>query len=259
MLATDQSGAVTWKAVMDAFGEAKVLPQNRITMNLRLPGQYFDAESGMHYNLHRDYNPETGRYLQSDPIGLNGGINLYGHVEQNPLSLMDTRGMAVEWNGHMVSFKAVGFKSPWLITNFIGASAGKFTLTSECKCGKQYRVEGFVVRLAGGKPSKIDVSYESLGLTHEAADCPVPYAAQGVSWTIAGNLNYSIFSVGGSVVRLGALTAMPSLPQNIPDVLNTSVRGVMEAERKWGWDFSVEIGVSYVQESLQLMDGCCER
>jgi len=92
ILATDKTGVVTWKAVSDAFGETKVLPPSRITMNLRFPGQYFDAESGSHYNLHRDYNLQTGRYLQSDPIGLQGGINIYGYAGKNPFVFIDADG-----------------------------------------------------------------------------------------------------------------------------------------------------------------------
>ncbi|WP_213881947.1 RHS repeat-associated core domain-containing protein, partial [Pseudomonas sp. dw_358] len=59
---------------------------------LRFPGQVYDATSQLSYNYYRDYNAQTGRYVQSDPIGLEGGINTYGYVGGNPLSYIDQRG-----------------------------------------------------------------------------------------------------------------------------------------------------------------------
>ncbi len=62
--------------------------------NLRFPGQYFDPESGLHYNYFRDYDPAIGRYVQSDPIGLMGGLNAYGYAFQSPMVRTDPLGLA---------------------------------------------------------------------------------------------------------------------------------------------------------------------
>jgi len=60
---------------------------------LRFPGQYFDEETGLHWNFFRDYNPSTGRYLEKDPIGLRGGINVFAYVQNNPAKLSDPFGL----------------------------------------------------------------------------------------------------------------------------------------------------------------------
>ncbi|NDY43312.1 RHS repeat-associated core domain-containing protein [Dissulfurirhabdus thermomarina] len=77
------------KAEYEAFGRAHVAPAARATCNLRFPGQYFDQETGLHYNWHRYYDPSTGRYLTPDPIGLNGGMNLFLYAEANPINFTD--------------------------------------------------------------------------------------------------------------------------------------------------------------------------
>jgi RHS repeat-associated protein len=97
-LATNGSGTVVWRWDSDAFGigAANQDPDsdtNLVTVRLRFPGQYFDAETGLHYNYFRDYDAVTGRYIQSDPIGLAGGINTYAYVRGNPLSYDDPLGL----------------------------------------------------------------------------------------------------------------------------------------------------------------------
>jgi RHS repeat-associated protein len=101
---TDQSQAVIWRASYKPFGEA-ILQEDpdgdgvNTVMNIRYPGQYYDQESGTYYNYYRDYDPGLGRYIQSDPIGLRGGLNTYGYVYQNPLLYTDPYGLAPDWVG----------------------------------------------------------------------------------------------------------------------------------------------------------------
>ena len=61
--------------------------------NLRFPGQYFDSETGKHYNYFRDYDPAIGRYVESDPIGLRGGVNSFAYAWARPLTLIDPLGL----------------------------------------------------------------------------------------------------------------------------------------------------------------------
>ncbi|MDF5861628.1 RHS repeat-associated core domain-containing protein [Pseudomonas aeruginosa] len=93
-LATDASGQIAWQWQSDAFGRGEALSQGSTRVNLRFPGQYYDAESGLHYNYFRDYDPETGRYVESDPIGLDGGLNTYAYVGSNPVGLVDPNGLS---------------------------------------------------------------------------------------------------------------------------------------------------------------------
>lgn len=96
---TDESGNVVWSAKYSAFGKAVVDEDPdadgiTVSNNLRFPGQYFDEETGKHYNWNRYYDPTSGRYTQVDPIGFRGGDeNLYGYVGGNPVNFNDPYGL----------------------------------------------------------------------------------------------------------------------------------------------------------------------
>ena len=103
-LLTNQTGQPVWRALASPFGQATVDEDvdgdgTDVVMNLRFPGQYFDAESGLHYNYFRTYDPNLGRYITSDPIGLFGGLNSYAYVGSNPLFWVDPLGLAPSWVG----------------------------------------------------------------------------------------------------------------------------------------------------------------
>jgi RHS repeat-associated protein len=91
---TDSTGTVVWSAYYKPFGAATITVST-ITNNLRFPGQYYDAETGLNYNLNRDYNQSIGRYIEVDPIGIEEGENhlLYVYAENNPLSNIDRLGL----------------------------------------------------------------------------------------------------------------------------------------------------------------------
>jgi len=97
----DELGKVAWRWDSEAFGTT---PANEdpdqdgkvFSYNLRFPGQYFDQSTGLHYNGFRDYDPAIGRYIESDPIGLVGGINTYAYTGSNSINRTDALGLSPE-------------------------------------------------------------------------------------------------------------------------------------------------------------------
>ena len=90
-------------------------------------GRWLAGRHAEHYNYFRDYDPVTGRYVESDPIGINGGINSYGYVHQSPLLSYDPHGLKVIWKGTVSSFAGI---------EGVGAGFFMFDLVSDCVGGK---------------------------------------------------------------------------------------------------------------------------
>ena len=97
----DGTKRIVWRWDSEPFGTAAANEDPdgdgvRFAFNLRFPGQYLDAETGLHYNYFRDYDPATGRYIESDPAGLAAGLNTYAYVGSDPVGSVDPLGLAEE-------------------------------------------------------------------------------------------------------------------------------------------------------------------
>ena len=95
----DQTGNQVWEGRALAFGETQVQAGNQIENNLRFPGQYFDLETKTHQNYFRTYDQLGGRYRESDPIGLEGGVNWFAYVGGSPVSWKDPTGLSETLGG----------------------------------------------------------------------------------------------------------------------------------------------------------------
>jgi RHS repeat-associated protein len=97
----DAQNRVVWRWDSDPFGVAAPAEDpdgdgKAVTLDLRFPGQYFDRETNLHYNYFRDYDPQTGRYVQADPIGVEGAPNRYAYADNIPSSKRDPLGLIAE-------------------------------------------------------------------------------------------------------------------------------------------------------------------
>ncbi|MDD2024133.1 RHS domain-containing protein, partial [Pseudomonas putida] len=104
---TDSEGEIVWQATYRSWGAVEQLPVSKVEQNLRFQGQYFDQETGLHYNTFRYYDCELGRFVTQDPIGLDGGFNLYRYVSSpftgvDPWGWCEKKGMGVSKSGHHV-------------------------------------------------------------------------------------------------------------------------------------------------------------
>ena len=88
---TNAQKTTVWRAANDAFGRSAVLVDSIGGLNIGFPGQYYDGESATWWNGYRNYCPVTGRYLQTDPIGLSAGSTPFAYANSNPVSYIDPR------------------------------------------------------------------------------------------------------------------------------------------------------------------------
>ena len=151
----------TWDLASEAFGNTAPNqdPDGDATafvFNMRFPGQRFDAASGLNYNYFRDYDAVTGRYVESDPIGLDGGLNTYAYVGASPFNFMDSAGL-LRWTNHGTTtthnFNPANppLPSPFYGAGRVPANAGAtvsadWTIRPKCVCqGGVYVLDEFEI------------------------------------------------------------------------------------------------------------------
>jgi RHS repeat-associated protein len=162
---------------------------------LRLPGQYFDKETNLHYNYFRDYDSGTGRYVQADPLGTattwprvpTTGLNhLYAYVENGPLRATDPRGL-VKWSG-------------WGKSLVLGPyGRDEYELESECRCGTQVRIKVTVNSVGpgkGGSSTRDEAEFE------DDLECPNPMAFAGPAFGFTATIAFR-YGVSYSRIQIG--------------------------------------------------------
>jgi RHS repeat-associated protein len=241
---TDGNQAVVWSSENNAFGNN---PGTDLIggLNLGFPGQYYDIESGTYYNYFRTYDATTGRYLQSDPIGLAGGLNSSGYAFGNPVRFSDPYGIV----------------PPQLIGAGVGALIGG--------------VSGAVTAMSGPNPSFKSVATATIvgaggGAVAGATLQPQSAIAAGVAAGMAGNLGGQVLEKGdisevdvvemaiyGGVGGTGAVTGIivRTVAPRAVGSLTTSSIGIwgetgVAASVELAGDVLITVGQSYESQTV---------
>ena len=141
--ASNDAGEVTWRVTYRAWGSVVVEEVAEIRQRVRFPGQYLDAETGLHYNRFRYYEPQVGRFISQDPIGLEGGFNTFS-FPTNPITWTDVLGLEPDCPCKDVKWK--GFSKGKLSEHFDkhvkkGGEFGDITQSEYLKQAKAFAAE----------------------------------------------------------------------------------------------------------------------
>jgi RHS repeat-associated protein len=193
---TDSTNTVVWEAIYKPFGEAEVNEHSTVVNNFRFPGQYYDEETGLHYNYYRYYDPSTGRYLTPDPIGLFSGVNVFLYARNNPINHSDSDGLLID------TLADFGFML-WDIWNII---------TAENPCERKDSITALALDTGGlftpfvtglGKAYKFGKKGSKLiHASKSARSAPIEYTKSGERFVRVGNkaenLKFTFENPGGT-------------------------------------------------------------
>ena len=241
---TNENGVVVWSWDSDAFGAAAANDDPdgdgvATVVNLRFPGQYYDGETGLHYNYFRYYDPSTGRYITSDPIGLRGGLNTYGYVNANPNGFIDPTGL-VGWEGSITQVT---------MAFVVGGSFGEFEFTSDCVNGRRAKVSGLIAGFTHGigasvMPGSLSQSHLQMQDFRESLN---PRIFDGFYISYYAGASYTGGGIGISYLNLGDVRSPTPVD---PNPLSYSI------ESNIGLGATITVGSSTVR-SIEYEDCGC--
>lgn len=145
---------LVWKVDYEPFGTANIATET-ITNNIRFPGQYFDAETGLLNNMRRYLDPKNGRYNTSDPVGLSGGVNTYIYSVNNPINYFDPNGTSAIGPAFAFVVKKCA------IGALVGPVISSATQIGKC-CFKQCGFQFWRCELAKCKPNSCNIAVSAL-------------------------------------------------------------------------------------------------
>ncbi len=220
---TDASGTVVWRWHSDGFGATQPDQDpdgNSVdtVVNLRFPGQLASEESQLYYNYFRDYDPSTGRYIQSDPIGLVGGINTYSYVRGNPTNLNDPSGLC-----------------PWCVAGaLIGGGLSAYSQYQANGGFNNFNWGSFIASTASG----------ALGGGLGTAASRVTWRAAGSQWQLGTAAQIAVNGIGNAAIGAGVTATQNKLTGSCNSVSQAALTGLVAGGFGAGVGAAASSGIS---------------